>query len=506
MNINYTQRAKESCLDLIDGDIDEIWEDINSTPEDTDAARWKKKLTGIAAEYTFSSRFALMRIFQHQAVTDVLLQENPSQGFTIELADGSVGIFLDISMEHAKVLTEAELNLYAQLMSEKAAGQRDADATSDEKLIRKALRISSGRMTLLDREEALLLGHMLQFTLAEMEWFLLRVFQVDAGFRYNTSNDLIEAYGFLTRASGREVARLKREYADRFGSVPKVTCGEEEADWTRNIRVSLPALIYRWPAESREEHFLAWLGDLASRLDLPSQTALRIYRTLAVFAENLAVAKVDTPNVDVIREKYGSYRTDFLGCIEQIAETRRYESQTEDALFEDGKISIERCRRVTKTLLVENLNLSLSDQTDRSKAWHVIDVLTNGKMTVSGGINVSRTRVLDILTGREQRIEKSDMLYLLWFTANLCWFQGKVCLSENDIYNRIFDFLEAAEILLDSAGLPAFYPPHLMEQSMMLSVIYAYREPESADPAEVYEEICSSVIENRKRRKKQNEN
>ena len=502
MNINYTQRAKEKCLDLIDGEIYQIWDDINSTPMDTDAEKWKKKLQAIAAEYSFSSRFTLMRIFQRQAVDDALLQDNPAQGFSINMSDGSAGIFTDISMEHAQNLTNAELGLYTQLMMERAEEQSDADPEADLALIQKALCNFPGKATLLTREEAFQLGHMLRFSLEEMEWFLLRVFQADAGFRYNISDDLIEAYGFLTDASAREVLELRQEYRIRYDCVQKVTCSEEEANWTRDTGVSLPGLIQYWPAESRDEHFLEWMGTLASRLDLPSQTALRIYRTLAVFAYNLASSKADAPNVDVIREKYGSFRTDFLGCIEQVAATDGYTEQTKAALFEKGEISFNRCKEVAGTLLVENLNFSLSDQTDRSKAWHVIDVLTNGKMTVSGGINASRTRVRDILTGEEQRIEKSDILYLLWFTANLCWFQGKTRLSANDIYNRFFDFLEAAEILLDYAGLPAFYPPHLMEQSMMLSIVYAYRNPEASDPAEVYERICSSVIESRKRRKK----
>ena len=44
--------------------------------------------------------------------------------------------------------------------------------------------------------------------------------------------------------------------------------------------------------------------------------------------------------------------------------------------------------------------------------------------------------------------------------------------------------------------LPPFYPPHLIEQSMLLSVIYAGRT--ESDTAEIYEQICSAVIERRK--------
>lgn len=65
----------------------------------------------------------------------------------------------------------------------------------------------------------------------------------------------------------------------------------------------------------------------------------------------------------------------------------------------------------------------MSEQTDKTKAFHVITMLTDGRMTVSGGVNQSRTRVLDLLMGRIE-VEKSDLLYLLWFNANLCWFDS----------------------------------------------------------------------------------
>ena len=85
------------------------------------------------------------------------------------------------------------------------------------------------------------------------------------------------------------------------------------------------------------------------------------------------------------------------------------------------------------------------------------------------------------------------MLYLLWFMANLCWFDGKSCLEPEDITTRLKDFIDASNLCLCAAGLPQFYPPHLIEQSMMLSVVSGFGGPEKCDPAEVYEFICSSL-------------
>lgn len=124
----------------------------------------------------------------------------------------------------------------------------------------------------------------------------------------------------------------------------------------------------------------------------------------------------------------------------------------------------------------------------------MIAVRPDGQMTVSGGINASRTRVQDLLAGKAE-VEKSDMLYLLWFTVGLCWLWNSRP-RPSEIYDRLADFIDAAEICLDAAMLPPFYPPHLIEQSMLLSVVYAGRT--ESDTAEIYEQLCSAVIERRK--------
>ena len=164
------------------------------------------------------------------------------------------------------------------------------------------------------------------------------------------------------------------------------------------------------------------------------------------------------------------------------------------ALYENGAISAKKCRAVAGDILLDNLNRSFSDQTDKAKAYHVIAVRPDGQMTVSGGINASRTRVQYLLAGKAE-VEKSDMLYLLWFTVGLCWLWNSRP-RPSEIYDRLADFIDAAEICLDAAMLPPFYPPHLIEQSMLLSVVYAGRT--ESDTAEIYEQICSAVIERRK--------
>ena len=237
------------------------------------------------------------------------------------------------------------------------------------------------------------------------------------------------------------------------------------------------------PVEEREERFLAWMREQAPYLDRPSRSALRIYRNLAVYAWHIAAEEESAP-----------IESDFLPCIRELVSQPEEDERTVAALYVNGAISAKKCRAVAGDILLDNLNRSFSDQTDKAKAYHVIAVRPDGQMTVSGGINASRTRVQDLLAGKAE-VEKSDMLYLLWFTVGLCWLWNSRP-RPSEIYDRLADFIDAAEICLDAAMLPPFYPPHLIEQSMLLSVVYAGRT--ESDTAEIYEQLCSAVIERRK--------
>ena len=506
---NYTITAKQRCLDLIDSDIDSIWDGIQQMPTDTTADKWKNKFRSMANEYTFSSRFALMRIFLGRADTSQLIDsKDPLRGFSVYLTDGTVCMVEDITMNHAENLSEEEVLQFEKLLLDNASHQSNANPIADALIIRKALVPVERRTTLLTREEAFHLGHLLQFTLQEMEWFLLRVFDFEDGFCYNTSNDLIEAYGFLTGNDWQTVDAIKQQYEAIYGKdddgnyrVTKRDFETKENDWTKDVGGTLPEMVKHWTtyhADAKEKLFLEWLGERAPYLDSPSKTALRIYRNLAVYAYNLALMTEDTPDVDIKKHRHdGKFETDFLRCIREIVQKRDYEDQTIDALFEDGRISQKRCKSVESTLLLENQHLAAGDQSDKAKVWHIIQVLTDGKMTINGGVNASRTRVRDILSGKITRIEKSDMQYLLWFISNLCWFDTGDSIAPEIISNRLSDFIDASELCLNAAWLPAFYPPHLMEQSMMLSIVCAFSGEEICDPAETYEFICSSIIKRR---------
>ena len=151
MNENYTQAANSRCFGLVDSTLEEIWADIGRTPEDTEAALWKRKLQRIAAQYVLSSRFALMRILCERA-------GGGETGFTAAL-EGETLTFPDITAQHAQNLTERELQDYERLLVDIAARQAETERARSRALIGRALTAGEGKNLLLTRDEAFALGH-----------------------------------------------------------------------------------------------------------------------------------------------------------------------------------------------------------------------------------------------------------------------------------------------------------------------------------------------------------
>lgn len=514
---NYTQAANSRCFDLFDEDAAAIWNDIENTPEDTDADRWRKKLTGIACEYSFSGRFALMRILMSRARGNSLSAPGEGGENFEYIVDGRRFAFSNVTIQHAENLSPEENVEYETLLltlaelngcdTETARGtirrawydvdsiitaaelQLPEEIKADKKLLKAAKKniMKESRLykTMLTRSEAFRLGHILNFTLQEMQWFLLRAFDVGEGFCYNCSDDLIEAYGFIMSMDTQRIERIKAAYAELAARQIKQTDVRRNADWTQCIPGSLEAKCAEWKThpDTCDEEFLLWLGERAAFLDAPSRTALRVYRNLASYACNLVTGDENIPTA----EELPGWISDVAGCPEE-------DDCTRELLYEGESISAAKCKKLADILRQENKIISAGENPDITKLWHVPVVLSDGSISFSGGINASRTRMQDLLQGKAKP-EKSDVMYLLWFIANLVWSTEDMP-DSNDIFNRLADFTDMAAVCLDAALLPEFYPPHLMEQSMMLAIISGRDEE---DPAVVYEFISSALTARRER-------
>ena len=509
MSESYTQETSNLIFDLLDREIAAIWEDIESTSTETTAELWSKKLKKIAQDYSMSSRFALMRILFCRAnnirIADMSKTEVPASdaSFEIFIYDKSYQ-FEDISLGHANNLGPEENLQYISCMMDLADLQAESDPEVNEYIISRAwydetsankvseylnkanqARKNKKYKAPLTREEAFKLGHILDFSLGEMQWFMLRVFDSADGFRFNQSEDLIEAYGFLAGASWQHVHRLKEQYEEICALIEKDTTLVTDNGWTKDVSDTLFGRVEIWKMrpESADESFLDWMKTQAPRLDSPSQSAGRIYRNLAAFAFDLISEEEITPTED-----------EFLDCIIDVCEEDSDSGASYRLFYQDGALSAAKCKMVADELMLKNKIQSGSMQADNTKAWHVLSAKKDGSLSSSGGIvNSGRSRVADILVGKVQA-EKGDMLYLLWFTANLIWQISEIP-DTNALCCRILDFMDVAKSVLSAALLPDFYPPHPIEQSMLLSIVNG--RTEEHDPSVVYEYMLQSLKDTR---------
>lgn len=488
-NSLFTNQALDSYLDLLELEAAKRCNELTAMALDTPVQVWRETLNNMAKENALSSRFALMRILANRWGGD-------EAGFQADVRDQVIH-FRNISMEHAAALTQEENQAYLELLREITRQRPDRDSAADEAILSLAWYPDpkSPCKPKLTRNEAFHLGHILAFTKEEMEWFLLRVFDVAECFRNNESEDLIELYGFLTNSSFTRVQMLKEAYAKAAKDIEKVDNEDRSKHWTLSISQSLLGKVESWALEpdTIDSRFLEWMLEKAPGLDIASRTARLVHRNLAAFAWDLIQGNEVVPG-----------EQELADSIQDIAEEWEEIPPVRKLLYRNGVLSYAQCKALADTLLLENKVQSASIQADNTKAWHVLSTRRNGTLTSAGSVlNSSRTRLADILYGTVQ-VEKSDLLYLLWFTANLIW-QNTETANTEVASERLFQFMDAADAILDAAQLPPFYPPHIMEQSMLLSIASSGMTPEDAamsnDPSVVYEYILYALTEHRKTKK-----
>lgn len=518
---NYTQEANDYLDNLVEAEASDIWAELDTLGTITSSEQWKQKLENIAREYRMSSRFALMRIIHHRMLSAYQAgnsRENSiyadEDGFRVPFATETIQ-FGDITMEHSQSLTPEEHLNYIRLLLEIAGPSPEGSPDLHERIICRAwhdeesanlvgqkllgfdapskslasIQKESKRRysTHITREEALQLGHILRFTFNEMQWYLMRVFDCEDGLRMNHSVDLMEAYGFLTGASCLHVAQLRRQYLEQSASIEKRDDLDRSRNWTQRTGSELLENIENWKLhpEEMDAKFLAWMKDHAPGLDIPSRSARRIYRNLAVYAYQCAIGKALIPEEDEALNK-------FL----QISD---YEEDSVDVrfyLYENDAISRGKCEAIAKCLYRENKERSNSESKDNTQAWSVVTTRSDGVLSASyGAVNSSRTRIQSLLLG-DAEVEKGDILYLVWFVFTMVWADSPAD-DPDTLYCRIFDLKDAVLPILEKALLPPFYPPHLMEQSMLLSIIYGGKT--GTDPAIVYGSLLQSLKETRNR-------
>ncbi len=450
MDHAYTELVRNRYLDLTDQDIYKIRSEIENMSEMATAQMWKKTFQKIADEYCLSSQYFLIRfLYDNKRIEEKL------------------------SMEETGNLSREQVQIYKDKLIEMAKEKEDFDDERFLDLINRAMQniAKEKKSVLLKREEAMELGHILRFSLDTMQQFLMRVMENEDGIVLKNSQDLIDAYGFLCGLSVQKVDLLKDIYQDIAEDITKKPEEEYQDRFTKELEKSLPEQISKWQEsgsdEKRDEYFLEWIEQKSPYLDCPSKTALRIYRNLVAYAYDMISYQMEIPAED-----------EFLNCIQKITNAPGETSSARLHFYDaNGVILDEACESVVvKMLEFDN--------------WRKIGSEESGKLKLTA----SRKHMISILQGKVYP-QKADILQILWFIENMCWNVSKNY-GEEDLFNRIADLFDLADDTLRLAMLPEFYPPHLLEQSMLLSVVHSNK---NMSPAEVYDLICESLIERRTR-------
>lgn len=533
MHNEYTQAVTDWLCDWASQDLAYVWEDLDTAQLQGTREYWSAKFAKIAEEFILSSRFALVRILHKRMNGN---REHP----LFPLLERMSG---ETSPAQLRNLTDEENRMCLDCLTEMARRQEDSSPWEYEDLILRAWnhRITGDPREVLSREDALHLGHVLGLTLEEMSWFLLRVLDCEDGFRFNKSHDIIEAYGFLTGCSWTHTRQLEEEYQRRCGTIPKDWSDRwEDADSvTQSVLDTLPGLVMVWSENSADTdtQFLSWMEKHAAKLDAHSASARRVYRKLAVLAFQYA--------------READYLPDYRDASRMIHQALYRNTQTdavEQTLYRNGILSVSQCRTVAGALLKGNREFSeIAPQknpgskdfigqtilqsaslqklvqedgqvskrvgkelsahwaaqneqdpsshqppitgTDRAKFWRIPTLRnTNDFSFDSGLVNQERDRIQRLLTGEDQ-VEKGDLLYLVWFLFNLCR-EG----TDRDTWTvteQIDLFCNLCQDALEAALLPEFYPPHLTERMMLMSIIYGNKT--QIHPASIYLSILSSL-------------
>ena len=505
----------------------------------------RRKLKELEKNYNLTPRFALMRLMTARACRLSFEDDLSRETVTVRLAGRAV-TFRDITPAHARALTPEETEDYVAWMLAEAYEGNVPQATEGEfagkriegeRLIRNAMQEKPACR--LSREEAFYLGHTLHFSPAEMEFFLLRTFAFEEGFSFTEARDCIHYYVFRTDNDPDSVTALQeaydemaqekrdREWAAREKALAAAATDEEKRDvteryrrrtaadknvgYTRSNQSRIDTLIGISDTETRDAAFLQWLTE-NDWLDLPSRTALSVYRMIGAIAAHLLhpPEKEKDPLADdnCLCDRIVAHLFDKDNNLRDSDEVYREQTGRRDAAVTEQDWEL-----LAEELLDHNRNAASAElYTDnRANAWSIISVTRNGKITGAGNIRENSQRVSDLMCGKDG-VQKCDLLYLLFFTLNLVWIGYEMPRDPSKridrINNRLSTFVELSMICLEAAELPPFYCPHPMEQALMLSIICARNDRPDKDvpayvlnayPLQVYSTFVECMLGKRKK-------
>lgn len=502
---NYTKAILGKGFDVLDPDINYIWDKIDSLLEMNEdyswkdwREAWKEQLRRIAYDYSFSSRYALLRILYSKNKKCSLQEAENDGGYVIETKEKTYH-FKKLTKDYVNKLSKKELNNYKEVFNDIAKSQPDAEEVEEKyhKLLKKALEFNSN----ITREEAIELGHLLGFSLEEISWYLLRVFDCEESLQVTSSNDVIDAFGFCAPIGLKMVNEIKKNFGEKRFEEKDVSY--REGNWTKIITESFPSMVEKWMGDGEEEainHFKEWLWEQAPCLDKPSRMAWKIYSRLALYLYiNCLDEENEASNIENLSQlrytlrEFCNEECDFdSNVIETLKCNEKNVCKNEkDNFFNGIAISYEICKNIS-AVIRSSFKEKYTDEKDLNAVWRTLTVNEHGQ---AQSVRVEES-IVNKLMGKEA-VEKNDLLLLLWFIFNNTWEIEEITLGKK-LYDSIDIFYSMANEVCNASYVGAFYPPHIQEQSMLLAIIAASYE-DGGLPAIHYVNIWKSIKAERNR-------
>ena len=506
----YTQSIREGFYDIVEQDMTQFWTDLGDRAALIDNGKWKEHFQSVISKYKLSSRFALMRIL-FEKVTQLSLSEISEEALAEGFFVDGIGYFEDVTISHAEAMDDQELNRYKQLLLQRVEDHNPGYIPEAERLISRALKIAAdGAKSGLNREELLHLGHLVDFTLEDMQFILLRVLgDNEASFNFSSSTDIIHMYGFVAGSSLDEIKNLLKWYKKNCGNIKKIEDDDKPTYCTRDIAESIENKF----DHMRIDEFKDWLKNQAPVLDKKRKSARIVYMNLAAYIYD-KFRLIDDKNADDLRGGYG-----FYNDMEMVASFRAYSNTAKDIFgIRSNRPDKEKCEIVADAIAFENAEYATDfggtqEDKDDLKVFHMAgvdmgkrpeDAYKDGfkgqtvdekwfhvlSLTKKGDLKLDRCkqRMMEILLDKEAPT-KSDLLYLVWITSLYFWSGDMMDAKEKK--NIMDDFLSASSCLLQAALLPDVYPPNVLEEAMLFG--YALQD-EDHNAAMVYEMICDRLV------------
>ena len=328
-------------------------------------------------------------------------------------------------------------------------------------------------------------------------------------FRSKCYQDFLELEALYAEAAKDVAQGTIEEKPEHFteGMLP----GDEEGAG-RNQDNSLFGLVEKWKSENieivdEEKHldnvdlkFIDWMKEKAPFQDLPGKTACEIFKRLTAFV--YADTEERQQKLEIQREN-GQNASDDDWDDEESLEEDAWDNVERNivsdlkGVYSEG--SLWQLNQMVGETFVKEIQKCLNELSGKLYKNHPERLARYLSVDANGEVNITViTSRLPLLLSGKANVTKADMLFMLWVAYTL--YQRETGEPE-PLSDRVWSFMELANDVLEKAFLPAFYIPHILERSFLISLCMNGLESENEDifyfgesSYEIYAAMCQFSV------------